>query len=164
MYLIQGMLIGLLFGIPIGTVGILTMKRTLEYGPWAGFVSGIGCSVADLLYACISIFGVTFLRDFMMYYEMPIRLLGGGLIMIMGVISLLKEQVVVEENKKATRYVSFFLSSFTIAFTNPATILTFIIAFSLFGIEQVSSIGDGIGVISGIFLGTCIWWSLIAVG
>lgn len=36
-YLLKGILIGLLFGLPVGAVGALTVQRTLSHGMRAGF-------------------------------------------------------------------------------------------------------------------------------
>lgn len=56
-----------------------------------------------------------------------------------------------------------FLSSFAIAITNPAAILSFIVVFSMFRIEGNESIGENVQLVLGIFCGTCFWWLLIAV-
>ena len=57
---------------------------------------------------------------------------------------------------------SFFASSFMIAITNPATIVTFLLAFSIFYIGEIRSVSDGIETITGILTGTCLWWALIS--
>ena len=70
-----------------------------------------------------------------------------------------------EEHQPGTfRYLfSCFLSSFAIAITNPATILSFMVVFSMFRIGGTESIGEDIQLVFGIFCGTCFWWLLIAV-
>ena len=45
-YFAKGLLIGVIFGIPVGVVGVLTIKRSITYGAIAGLLSGIGCSVS----------------------------------------------------------------------------------------------------------------------
>ena len=52
-YLLRGILIGLLFGLPFGAVGALTVQRTWSSGVKAGLLTGFGSSVADCAYACI---------------------------------------------------------------------------------------------------------------
>ena len=54
-YLIRGLLIGLIFGVPAGAIGTLTIQRTLRGGFWAGLITGLGSSAADLLYACAGV-------------------------------------------------------------------------------------------------------------
>ncbi len=79
-YLICGLLIGLIFGVPAGAIGALTIQRTLNSGFSAGLVTGLGSSAADLLYACVGIFGMTLVSGFLTMYQRPISLLGGLLI------------------------------------------------------------------------------------
>ena len=50
------------------------------------------------------------------------------------------------------------LSSFAVGITNPAAILTFLFAFSWFGIAEESASGKGWQVVLGVFLGTYLWW------
>ena len=58
-YLIRGLMIGLVFGVPAGAIGALTSQRTLNGGLSAGLATGLGSSAADLLYACVGVFGIT---------------------------------------------------------------------------------------------------------
>ena len=41
-YLIRGLMIGLIFGVPAGAIGALTIQRTLSNGFYAGLVTGLG--------------------------------------------------------------------------------------------------------------------------
>lgn len=43
-YVVRGILIGLIFGVPAGTIGALTIQRTLERGFIAGLLTGAGSS------------------------------------------------------------------------------------------------------------------------
>ena len=62
-----------------------------------------------------------------------------------------------------TKLMSCFASSFMIAITNSATIVTFLLAFSIFDIGKINSLHSGVGVVLGILTGTCIWWTLISI-
>jgi threonine/homoserine/homoserine lactone efflux protein len=160
-YLFKGIWIGLVFGVPVGAIGALTIRRTITHGTFAGLVSGIGCSTADLLYACISVFGLTLFSNFMLKCQSIISLVGGVLVIMMGVNIILKKQAVVKETAKTSKIISFFVSSFVIAIASPATIITFVLAFSIFHIGDITSTVGGIELVLGIFLGTCIWWGII---
>jgi len=160
-YLLKGICIGIVFGVPVGAIGALTIRRTILHGTLAGLASGIGCSAADLLYACICVFGLTLFSDFMLKYQSIISLVGGVLVILMGVSSILKKRTIVKETARTSQILSFFVSSFVIAIVNPATILTFVLAFSIFNVCDITATEQGFGLVSGIFLGTCIWWGLI---
>lgn len=61
--LLTGLAIGLVFGMPVGAAGIMSMQRTLSAGPAAGFITGMGSSVAVCLYGALGFFGpACFLR------------------------------------------------------------------------------------------------------
>ncbi len=54
-----------------------------------------------------------------------------------------------------------FVSSFAVGITNPAAILTFVFAFSWFGIYGQTGLAEGIGLVCGVFIGTYIWWGTL---
>ena len=57
------MLIGIVASAPMGPVGVLCIQRTLNKGRWYGFVTGIGATVSDFIYALITGFGMSFVMD-----------------------------------------------------------------------------------------------------
>lgn len=163
-YLIRGILIGLIFGMPFGAVGTMTVQRTFSHGFRAGLLTGLGSSVADCLYACVGAFGLTLISDFLLKYQTVINILGGTLILVMGFNLILRKQKTEKPQKPVTGNIKMFLTSFMIGITNPAAILTFLFAFSYFGITGQTGWSNGIQLVSGVFIGTYIWWgSLTAV-
>ncbi len=159
---IKGMLIGLIFGVPAGAIGALTIQRTVERGFTAGIITGIGSSAADLIYGCAGVFGITIIPDFITKYQFYIQVPGGFLIIILG-ISILKNKQKPEIDNKVKGNLAFcFLSSFGAAIMNPATILSFIIAFTTFGINGNLSIQKSISLLAGILAGTLCWWIILA--
>ena len=83
--LLKGILIGLLFGVPVGAVGAMTVQRTWEHGIKAGLLTGIGSSIADCIYAAIGAFGLTMVSDFLLEYQTVIHLAGGTIVLFMGI-------------------------------------------------------------------------------
>lgn len=92
-YLLRGILIGILFGLPVGAIGALTVQRTWSLGAKAGLLTGLGSSVADCFYACASAFGLTLISDFLLRFQGIITALGGILILVMGLKSVIHPQV-----------------------------------------------------------------------
>lgn len=161
-YLLRGILIGLLFGLPVGAVGTMTVQRAWSFGFRAGLLTGLGSSVADCLYAVVGAFGLTLVSDFLLRYQAIINILGGGLILFMGIRLLLKKGEAVVTQAKALSSMKMFFSSFAIGITNPAAILTFLFAFSYFGISGVAEPRHGIGLVCGVFIGTYLWWGTLS--
>lgn len=88
--------------------------------------------------------------------------MGGTLILIMGLRLILKKKEQVGAEELSGSGIKMFLSSFAVGITNPAAILTFLFAFSYFGIMGKTGIVNGIQLVAGVFIGTCIWWWLLS--
>ena len=160
-FFLRGVLIGLLFGIPAGVVGAMTVQRTWNYGMKAGLLTGLGSSVADCIYASIGAFGLTVISDFLLKYQIVINLAGGGLILFMG-LRLLFGKGEQKEVPSVSGRIRMFLSSFLVGITNPAAILTFLFAFSYFGISGETNLLQGMWLVGGVFLGTYFWWGILS--
>ena len=161
-FFLRGMLIGLLFGIPAGAVGAMTVQRTWNYGMRAGLLTGLGSSVADCIYACVGVFGLTVISDFLLKHQTVINLAGGGLILFMG-LHLLLDKTEQKAIPSVSGKIKMFLSSFLVGITNPAAILTFLFAFSYFGITGETKLLQGVCLVLGVFLGTYIWWGILSI-
>lgn len=159
--LLRGMLIGLLFGLPVGAVGTMTVQHTWNSGIKAGLFTGLGSSAADCFYAAVGVFGITLISDFLLKYQVIINILGGGFILYMGIRLLIKKDETAPQNEKTAGILKMFLSSFAVGITNPAAILTFLFAFSYFGISAGAGLLPGIMLVSGVFIGTYIWWGTL---
>lgn len=161
-FLLKGILIGLLFGLPAGAVGALTVQRTFRHGPGAGLLTGLGSSAADCCYASLGAFGLTIVSDFLLKYQAAIHLLGGGLVLLLGARLLFREEVPSQETGR-TSGAGLFLSSFAVGITNPAAVLTFLFAFSWLGISGGLAFGEGLLLVLGVFCGTCLWWCALTL-
>lgn len=174
-YLVKGLVIGIVFGVPAGVVGVLSIQRVLMQGAVAGLMTGIGSSVADVFYACVGVFGITIISDFLLKYQSLICMAGCLMVVAIGIQTIRRtgggRQPSLDpagaglgdrpERLKGT--MSCFLSSFVIAITNPATVLSFMVVFSMFRIGGTESVEENIQLVFGIFCGTCVWWLAIAV-
>ena len=161
-YLIRGILIGLIFGVPAGAIGALTIQRTLRDGFFAGLATGVGSSAADLLYSCVGVFGVTLVSDFLTQYQHPVSLLGGSLIAALGIHIFLQKPQNQTSEQSRIRLPLCFASSFAIAIANPATILSFLMAFTAFEVTGTQSVAQSVQLIGGILSGTLCWWTALA--
>ena len=161
-YFLRGLLIGLVFGVPAGAIGALTIQRTLEKGFFAGLVTGAGSSAADLIYSCVGVFGITAISDFLADYQTVIRLAGGILILLLGLVILRKQRPNAVPPDTRSTPVLYFLSAFTAAILNPATVLSFMVVFTAFGIGGDLNAYQGIALTTGILVGTLCWWAALS--
>lgn len=161
--LLRGLMVGLIFGVPAGAIGALTLQRALAYGFWPGFLTGLGSSAADVLYACVGVFGLTVISDFLAAHQGIISVVGGIIIAILGVLILRRKNIVtVQKEQKAIPLPACFATAFAAAISNPSTILSFFAAFAVLGIGNDLTAAEGVSLIAGILLGTGCWWALIS--
>ena len=161
-YVVKGILIGLIFGVPAGAIGALTIQRTLERGFMAGLITGAGSSAADLLYSAAGIFGIAIVADFLTAHQNVFQVVGGVFIVALGISILRKKGRTDAAQETKGNLVFCFLSSFGTAVMNPATILSFMVAFAAFDINGNVSAAEGAGLILGILGGTFGWWLTIS--
>ena len=80
----KGFLVGMCASAPIGPIAILVVQKSLSKGHKAGFVSGLGASVVDTLYASIAIFALAFAQRFIDEHQTIILIAGGVILAALG--------------------------------------------------------------------------------
>ena len=80
-YLIKGVVVGLLIAVPVGPVGVLCVRRTIFEGRLFGLVSGLGAASADTVFGIIAGFGLTVVSDWLLGWQTWLRA-GGGLFLV----------------------------------------------------------------------------------
>lgn len=157
-YFFKGFCIGIIFGVPAGAIGALTIRRTLAYGFLAGFITGMGSSVADLLYASVGIFGLTMVSDFVEDYQQIISLIGGMIIFTLGLFIWKNNSIPKSEVESKKNLPTCFFSSLALSIANPAMLLTFLAAFTIFKIGGTLDVTAKSSLLLGILIGTICWW------
>lgn len=99
----------------------------------------------------------TIVSDFLLEYQTVIHLVGGAIVLYLGIRLFFRKGEETEVPEVSGRW-RMFLTSFAVGITNPAAILTFLFAFSWFGIAGEGTKGNGWLVVLGVFLGTYLWW------
>lgn len=159
----KGVIIGVTIAAPVGPIGILCIKRTLEQGKWIGFVSGLGAATADGIYGIIAGLGLTVIIHFLTGISMWLQLIGGVFLLYLGVQMLRAKPS--HEAAKAIRGknpLKAYLSTLFLTITNPVTILSFLAIFAGLGITTTEY--SGVILAMGVFIGSAIWWLLLSTG
>ncbi len=145
---------------PIGPMGVLCIQRTINKGLMSGFVSGVGATVADLVYASIAGFGITFIVNFLNAQQLIIRVLGGIVLIGFGIAVFRSnpiKQIRRQRNQKKS-YISDFVSSFLITITNPVTVVVFGLAFASVGLNKNPSFQSIAIMLLAVASGAIFWW------
>lgn len=163
----QGLLFGLALAMPVGAIGLLCIRRSLEHGFATGFATGLGAAVADATYGAVAAFGLTAVSDFLLAWQNVLGLAGGAALVWLGVQSWRSRP----RGPAATSPVGphpllAFAQTVGLTLANPQTVLTFVALFAGLGVV----IGDDAGwrpavmLIAGVFLGSAVWWLILAGG
>lgn len=162
---IKGFLIGLLASIPLGPIGVLCIQRTLSKSHKAGFISGLGATAADTIFAVAAFFSLSVITSFIESNAMLVKVIGGISVLIVGMTIFLKNPVVqIRRNRagKGSNLWSDFISVFFLTLTNPAFILIFVALFAAFGISHDGlPLRDGMTMILGVMGGSASWWFVL---
>jgi len=162
-YLIKGLIIGLSIAVPVGPIGVLCIRRTLTQGRMVGFLSGLGAATADGLYGAIAGFGLTFLVNFIIGKQIWLRLIGGGLLCIIGAKTFLSKPAEQGASVEGNSLWNAYLSTFFLTLTNPMTILFFTAVFAGLGIGSTDGDYVSAGIlVSGVFVGSGMWWLVLS--
>ena len=82
--MLKGFLVGMCASAPLGPIAILVVQKSLSKGHKAGFVSGLGASVVDTMYAFIAIFALAFAQKLIDTHQNLLLLVGGVVLIILG--------------------------------------------------------------------------------
>lgn len=162
-FLWSGMIIGFSIAAPIGPIGLLCIRKTLQYGRLSGFISGVGAAVASMLYGAIAAFGLTVIMNLFLCSQFWLHLFGGGILIYLGItIGLAKPP----ENGKVVYQANLFkdfLSTFFLNLTNPLTIFSYLAVFAGLGVVNTQeNYVNAFSMVLGVFLGATLWWFILS--
>lgn len=165
---LQGIVFGFLIAVPVGPMALLCMNRGLARGLAYGFSSGLGVATADAMAAGVAALGLTLVSNFIAAQQVWLRPLGAFFLCYLGfrVFTIKREDGTARSDAPTeTGLRGAFISTFILNFTNPATILSFLAIYAGFGLHDLS--GDYFSatlLVLGVFVGSALWWVLLAVG
>jgi threonine/homoserine/homoserine lactone efflux protein len=162
---IKGLLIGLIVTIPVGPIGILCLTRFLTHGPLYGMISGIGGACADIIFANIGAMGLAMIEQVISKHIQVLQLISAAFLSSLGIYMIAKkEKPDMQKGARKRSLLEAFFSTLFITLANPLLIFSFIAFFSLFSIETKELSRAGLLLLSsGILVGSCTWWFLLAV-
>ena len=161
----KGIMIGFAIAAPVGPIGLLCIQRTLTRGRWSGVLSGLGAASADALYGCIAGFGLAALAGLLLAWQTELQIGGGLFLLYLGGQTWRMPPAITPAQAQPTRVglLGDYLSTLALTLTNPVTILAFLAIFAGLGLaaEQRDFIAAA-WLVSGVFLGSLLWWLFLA--
>jgi threonine/homoserine/homoserine lactone efflux protein len=157
-----GIAAGLLISVPLGPVGVLIIRKTMNRGRFSGYAGGIGATVADAFFAIIAGFGVSIITNFIDTYQMEIRILGG---LILGILAyrIFSSNVVneIRQKGKKSNLWSDFMHTYFLTLSNPLTIIVIGAIFAAGGPGRNAGESEILTLISGVMIGAASWWLVL---
>jgi len=161
--LFTGILIGFSVAAPVGPIALLIMRRSLNEGRLAGFVSGLGAATADLLCGLVAAFGVSALTVLIATHHQSLQLVGGVVMLGLGWNAFrAKDPMSANRPLHERNLFLAYLFTFLLTMSNPLTLFGMIAVVAAFGgggpaYTHVETAVLGLGI----FLGSASWWLLL---
>lgn len=161
-FLIKGIILGFCIAAPVGPIGLLCIRKTLQYGRLSGLFSGLGAAFADTLFGIISAFGLTLVSDYLVAGRFWFHLIGGLFLLFLGGKTFLTPPSVTAKKITHKTLAGDFLSTMVLTLANPLTILSFVAAFAGIGLSE--QVGSAPILVVGVFIGSSAWWLILSSG
>ncbi len=170
----RGLVLGAVVSAPVGPVGLLCVRRTLQKGMGVGLATGLGAACADTVFGTIAIFGIGAIIDFIHHYASAIRLLGGAVVLISAWHAwhdtpkpphpneIVEKVLRLSQEKTLKGTVQAGLSGFLITLTNPLALFGTLAVVATFG--EITEKLEADVMISGILWGAALWWLALSSG
>jgi threonine/homoserine/homoserine lactone efflux protein len=164
--LAQGVVLGFSIASPVGPIGVLCIRRTLQNGFKSGLASGLGAASADAAYGVITAAGLTLVADFLAKQQVWLGILGGAFLLYLGVRTFHSPPSEADGGDTGENTLSGdYFSTFLLTLSNPITILSFAALFGGLSAQGgVAYRGSAFVLVLGVFTGSALWWLTLTTG
>lgn len=165
--LLKGFIVGLGASIPLGPLGVLCVQKTLSKGRNSGFITGLGASFSDTLYAAISLLGLAFIENLIDRNRDIVMIIGGAIIICIGIRIFFTNPIKqIRQKNTNKKHVQDFIEAFLMTVTNPGAIFLILGLLAAVGINiNDNEVRPSVVVILlGVFMGTVTWWFTLSTG
>lgn len=164
---IKGLLLGVAIAAPIGTIGVLCLRRLITRGGIHCLVSGLGAATADAIFAILAAFGMALVADTLSGLHLWVRIASGLLVGGIGVRIFVSRPTLAPPNGETEGLVRSFFTIFLITISNPANILAIAAIMGALGVMSTAGGHSpwlvGAMLALGVFLGSASWWVVLGL-
>lgn len=171
-------LLGLMVAAPVGPVSLLVLRRALLSGWRLAVVSGYGVALADASYALVAALALAAVTPWLTLYDTEFHLISAALIAWIG-FDIWRKTKTSESVKLAAEHDDHplaalslgkaFWSCFGLTIVNPLTTLSFAALFGGYAVARDLTGGEGVHItlslmlmVTGVFIGSALWWHAVA--
>jgi threonine/homoserine/homoserine lactone efflux protein len=149
---VKGAWIGLCIAAPVGPIGTLVLKKSLQQGFRIGVICGAGAALADLCYGLAASAGLRLAAG----YSRAIAVVGGIFLVWLAFKSWREAQVEQAIDVSRQSPLGNLATTFLLTLSNPMTIVSFA--------ALIASVGSDapLWFVSGVFTGSMLWWFVLS--
>jgi threonine/homoserine/homoserine lactone efflux protein len=160
---VRGCMVGFALAAPIGPVAVLCIRRALARGWAQAFIAGSGAAFADAVFGAVAGLGLTVISTFVLDNQIVIGLIGGILVLALGLITYRAPVVMTNGTVAVKSLRRDFAAAFSMAITNPATMIAAAGVFAAFGsIDIYTAPATAFWLVGGVFTGSAAWWLILS--
>jgi threonine/homoserine/homoserine lactone efflux protein len=162
--LVQGLALGFSIAAPVGPIGVLCIRRSLQNGFRSGLASGLGAASADAVYGTIAAAGLTLAAEFLTRQTTWLGMLGGLFLLYLGFQTFRSPPPEADGGGvKANSLAGDYFSTFLLTLSNPITIFSFLALFGGLGATAGTAIRmSAFVLVLGVFSGSALWWLILS--
>lgn len=159
-FFLKACFIGLAIAAPVGPIGMLCIRKTLEFGFLGTISVGLGAALADGAYGAIAALGLSAISQFLLAKMALIKIIGGLFLVLLAYKEFKSNPFI--KSIATTNVASFKLviEVFFLTLSNPMTILAFIGVFASLNATPTNNF-EAINMILGIIVGSIFWWLVL---
>lgn len=162
--MLKGFIVGMCASAPLGPIAILVVQKSLSKGHKSGFVSGLGASVVDTMYAIVAIFALAFAQKFIDDHRNLIFLVGGAVLMIVGFSMALSDPFrKMKDDGNSSVSPKDFGQALALGLSNPMAIFVMFTLFAFFGLANQAPRDWHIApIIISVSMGSVTYWFTVS--
>lgn len=157
--ILKAFLIGICASAPLGPTAIFILQTSLTKGHKPGFLTGLGATTMDTIYATASIFALAFAESFLENHKILILIAGGLIVALVGASVVFNDPFrKLKPGDNPSYSIRDYLQAVALALSNPTAIVVMFTLFAFFGVsvsEQAFSVAP---IILAVAAGSASYW------
>jgi threonine/homoserine/homoserine lactone efflux protein len=122
-FFLKGFILGFAIAAPVGPIGILCIRKTLQFGRTSGLFCGFGAAAADALYGSLAAFGLTFFSAPILAWSHWLKIFGSCLLLFLSYRSFRMKPQEPQDRLHKMSYLKDLIGTFFLTLTNPLTVI-----------------------------------------
>ena len=162
LYFLKAAMLCIAFSAPIGPVGMICIRKSLEIGFKGALAVAVGTALSDTVYLVVAGAGLTTISHFLVEKANLIKICG-GLVLFMFAYQEIRQKQTLTEESSVSRNNSFrklVYKVFILALTSPITVVMFVGIFASIGGSNISN-QEWLAMVAGWLAGGLLWWTVL---